>query len=205
LMQPRSIGEALARADREREERKDEGHQAEEEETVAANDDYEEPEVPLGSHSDLRMFLAKQERPAEESPEVEPPVEPVDYDLPEGSRHAVPRRSCHRGLRAPAPLKPEVDGAVDAGWQGHRGLRAPAPLKHVDRVRVADPEVVTEEQGEPLPPTFADLRALLTSAEFAASIPAPPDLGPNIPFGERQIPLALYELRRRGFLKDWTA
>jgi hypothetical protein len=181
LMQPRSIGEALARADREREERKDEGHQAEEEETVAANDDYEEPEVPLGSHSDLRMFLAKQERPAEESPEVEPPVEPVDYDLPEGSRHAVPRRSCHRGLRAPAPLK------------------------HVDRVRVADPEVVTEEQGEPLPPTFADLRALLTSAEFAASIPAPPDLGPNIPFGERQIPLALYELRRRGFLKDWTA
>jgi hypothetical protein len=66
------------------------------------------------------------------------------------------------------------------------------------------------EQSEPLSagithaPSMGDLRALLTDPEWRASVPGPPDLGPLVPFGERMIPAALLEMRKRGYIKDWS-
>jgi len=50
---------------------------------------------------------------------------------------------------------------------------------------------------------MADLRALLLDPEWRASVPAPPDLGPLVPFGAREIPAAMLALYRRGYLRDF--
>jgi hypothetical protein len=48
-----------------------------------------------------------------------------------------------------------------------------------------------------------DLRELLLSEEFAASVPPPPELGPWTTWGERRVPAVLLEMVRRGIIKDW--
>jgi hypothetical protein len=83
---------------------------------------------------------------------------------------------------------------------------APEPLEQPEAPQGEESPVETLEGLEPSPtpaPTFQDLRELLTSAEFAASVPAPPELGPWTIWGERRVPAVLLEMVRRGIIKDW--
>lgn len=166
--EPRSLGEALAAGEEEREESGLEGLPKSELKLGLAADPSEavvpehneesrpeqrldDPEAPVATLDELRAFFAGAEDPAEEEPTVTP-------------EQAEP------WAKTPANTASPDMGAV--------------PEQHA--------------------PTFADLRALLLSPEFQASVPAPPDLGPNVRFGAREIPLALLELYRRGYLKDWS-
>jgi hypothetical protein len=195
------MGEALAAAEEEAEGRvepqpEDEAPELEievEEEAVAPERDGDEPveeevvalehnagEPPAVSQDDLRAFLAGE---GGQHPEMHPSDGAVaEKSLQnEGFEQEHPSRLVHPEMHSESH-EPTVEGTGydPASEQSEPPLRA----DHA--------------------PTMHDLRALLTDPEWRASIPAPPDLGPLIPYGERMIPAALIEMQRRGYIKGWS-